>query len=104
MGGGLHQALRDLLRRLSDAGPHFEAQRVLVQGIRGRVQSSTWRRTREKGIDVSPGSAAVGLVIFLAAHGACLAQQGTTQPSPSWMNASLSPDLRAEAVMKQLTL
>jgi beta-glucosidase len=53
---------------------------------------------------MSSGSAAVGLVIFLAAHGACLSQPATTQVSRSWMNASLSPDLRAEAVMKQLTL
>jgi beta-glucosidase len=53
---------------------------------------------------MSSGSTALGLVIFLAAHGACLSQPATTQPSPSWMNASLSPDLRAEAVMKQLTL
>jgi beta-glucosidase len=53
---------------------------------------------------MSSGSAAAGLVIFLAAHGACLAQQATTQPARPWMNASLSPDLRAEAVMKQLTL
>jgi beta-glucosidase len=53
---------------------------------------------------MSSGSTALGLVIFLAAHGACLSQPATTQPSPSWMNASLSPDLRAEAVMKELTL
>jgi beta-glucosidase len=53
---------------------------------------------------MNSGSAAVGLVIFLAAHGACLAQQATMQPARPWMNASLSPDLRAEAVMKQLTL
>ena len=53
---------------------------------------------------MSSGSTAVGLVIFLAAHGACLSQPATAQPSPSWMNASLSPDLRAEAVVKQLTL
>jgi beta-glucosidase len=53
---------------------------------------------------MSPRSAAVGLVILLTAHGACLSQQATTQVSRSWMNASLSPDLRAEAVMKQLTL
>jgi beta-glucosidase len=53
---------------------------------------------------MSSGSAAVGLAIFLAAHGACLSQQAATQPSRPWMNASLSPDLRAEAVMQQLTL
>ena len=53
---------------------------------------------------MSAGSAAVGLVIFLTAYGACLSQPATTQDPRSWMNASLSPDLRAEAVMKQLTL
>ena len=49
-------------------------------------------------------AAAVGLIIFLAAHGMCLSQQAATQPSRPWMNSSLSPDLRAEEVMKQLTL
>jgi beta-glucosidase len=58
----------------------------------------------EKGADMSSGSAAVGLVILLAAHGACLSQPATTQPARPWMNASLSPDQRAEAVMEQLTL
>jgi beta-glucosidase len=53
---------------------------------------------------MNSGSAAVGLAIFLAAHGACLSQQATTQPARPWMNASLSPDLRAGAVMQQLTL
>jgi|HubBroStandDraft_1064217.scaffolds.fasta_scaffold00556_2 beta-glucosidase len=53
---------------------------------------------------MSSGSAAVGVVIFLAAHGACLSQQATMQPARPWMNASLTPDLRAEAVMKELTL
>src|SRR5258708_33746719 len=103
MGRGLHQTLWDLLRRLSDAGPHFEAKRVLVQRVGRRVQSNTRRRVPEKGADMSPRSAAVGLVIFLTAH-ACLSQQATTQPSRSWMNASLPPDLRAEAVVKLLTL
>jgi len=46
------------------------------------------------------GAAAVGVGIFLAAQGLCLSQEATR----AWMNASLSPDLRAEAVMKQLTL
>jgi beta-glucosidase len=50
------------------------------------------------------GSTVVGVVIFLAAHGVCLSQQATPQSSRPWMNASLSPDLRAEAVIKQLTL
>jgi beta-glucosidase len=69
-----------------------------------RFQSNSWRGVREKEVDLNSGSAAVGLAIFLAAHGACLSQQATTQPSRPWMNPSLSPDLRAEAVMKQLTL
>src|ERR1700730_2751310 len=49
-------------------------------------------------------SLAVGLVIFLLAHATCLSQQTATQPSGPWMDASLSPDLRADLVMKQLTL
>jgi beta-glucosidase len=49
-------------------------------------------------------SLAIGLAIFLASHGTCLSQQAATQPSPPWMNASLSPDLRADMVIKQLTL
>ena len=53
---------------------------------------------------MSSGSAVAGLVIFLAAPGACLSQPVTTQVSRPWMNASLSPDLRAEEVTKQLTL
>jgi beta-glucosidase len=47
-------------------------------------------------------SAAVALIL-LAAHGSCWSQ-ATTQPARPWMNASLSPDQRAEAVMQQLTL
>jgi beta-glucosidase len=53
---------------------------------------------------MSSRSAVLGLVIFLAAHGVCWPQPATMQPSRSWMNASLSPDLRAEEVIKQLTL
>ena len=49
-------------------------------------------------------SLTVGLAILLFAHGTCLSQQAAPQPSSPWMNASLSPDLRAELVMKQLTL
>ena len=49
-------------------------------------------------------SLAFGLAIFFVAHGTCLSQQGTTQFSRPWMDASLSPDLRAAMVMKQLTL
>jgi beta-glucosidase len=53
---------------------------------------------------MSPRSAAVGLFILLAAHGACLSQQAPMEPSRSWMNTSLSSDVRADAVMKHLTL
>jgi len=49
-------------------------------------------------------SLTVGLAIFLFAHGTCLSQQSAAQPSSPWMNDSLSPDLRADLVMKQLTL
>jgi beta-glucosidase len=51
---------------------------------------------------VNPHSLAAGLAIFLIAHGTCLPQPATAQPP--WMNASLPPDLRAGAVMQQLTL
>src|SRR5580692_834933 len=46
----------------------------------------------------------VGLAIFLFAHGTCLSLQAAPQPSRPWMNASLSPDLRADMVLKELTL
>jgi beta-glucosidase len=49
-------------------------------------------------------SLAAGAAIFLIAHGMCLSQQATTAPVLPWMNSSLSPDLRADMVMKQLTL
>ena len=49
-------------------------------------------------------SLTVGLVIFLFAHGTCLSEQTATQPSNPWMDASLPPDLRADLVMRQLTL
>ena len=44
------------------------------------------------------------LALVLVAHGTCLSQQVTTQPSHPWMNASLSPDTRADLVIKQMTL
>jgi beta-glucosidase len=47
---------------------------------------------------------AVGLTIALIAHGTCLSQQTTAQPERPWMNASLSPDVRADMVIRQLTL
>src|ERR1700674_2443785 len=49
-------------------------------------------------------SLTLGLAVFLLAHGTCLSQQTATQPSGPWMNGSLSPDVRADLVMKQLTL
>jgi beta-glucosidase len=48
-------------------------------------------------------SRAAGLAICLFAHGACWSQQAT-EPSRPWMNASLTPDARADMVVKQLTL
>jgi beta-glucosidase len=53
---------------------------------------------------VNSHSLARGLAIFFVVHGTCLSQQGTTQFSRPWMDASLSPDLRADMVIKQLTL
>ena len=50
-----------------------------------------------------PRSLAVGLT-FLIAHGTCLAQAGATPVSHPWMNASLTPDARADMVLQQLTL
>jgi beta-glucosidase len=46
----------------------------------------------------------VGLTIALIAHGTCLSQQAAAQPARPWMNASLSPDVRADMVIRQLTL
>ena len=51
-----------------------------------------------------PVARAVGLTIAFIAHGACLSQPATTQPARPWMNASLSPDVRADMVIRQLTL
>ena len=48
--------------------------------------------------------AALGLTLAVIGHGTCLAQQTTAVASQPWMNASLAPDLRAEMLMKQLTL
>jgi beta-glucosidase len=49
-------------------------------------------------------SAAVGLAVVLIASGAGLSQEATAQSAQSWMNASLSPDVRADLVIEQLTL
>ena len=49
-------------------------------------------------------SLAVALALALIAHGACFAQQATPLMSRPWMNPSLAPDLRADMVLKQLTL
>jgi beta-glucosidase len=47
---------------------------------------------------------AVGLAVFLAAQGTCRSQQAAPQSTQPWMNASLSPDVRADLVIGQLTL
>jgi beta-glucosidase len=49
-------------------------------------------------------SAAAGLAVYLIAHGMCWPQPAMTPTSRPWMDASLSPDLRADEVLKQLTL
>jgi beta-glucosidase len=48
-------------------------------------------------------ASAVGVAIFLIACGASIAQE-TAQPLRPWMNAALSPDVRADMVIEQLTL
>jgi beta-glucosidase len=53
---------------------------------------------------VNSRSLAVGLTFTLIAFGTCLSQETATLGSQPWMNASLAPDLRAEMVLKQLTL
>jgi beta-glucosidase len=53
---------------------------------------------------VNSQSLAVGLALALIVHGTCLSQQAATLTSRPWMDASLAPDLRADMVMKQLTL
>jgi beta-glucosidase len=53
---------------------------------------------------VSPWSPAVALAFTLIAYGTCLSQENATLGSQPWMNASLAPDLRAEMVLKQLTI
>jgi len=52
---------------------------------------------------VNSHSRAVALALALLAHGSCLAQQDTLASWP-WMNTSLPPDLRADMLVKQLTL
>jgi beta-glucosidase len=47
---------------------------------------------------------AIGLAIFLAAQGICHSQQAVPESSQPWMNASLSPDARADLVIRELTL
>src|SRR5216683_1914611 len=115
MGCGLLQALWHLLCRLSDAGPHFEAKRFLVQRSGRRVQSHARRRESRRTpgrlslrdsveANMNSRTLTLGLATFLFAHGACLSQQTATRPSNPWMDVSLSPDLRADLVIKQLTL
>ena len=49
-------------------------------------------------------SLAVALALALIVNGTCLSQQAPTLTGQPWMNASLAPDLRADMVLKQLTL
>jgi len=53
---------------------------------------------------VNSSSLAVALALALIAQGTCRSQQATPLTSRPWMNASLAPDLRADMVLKQLTL
>jgi len=53
---------------------------------------------------VNSQSLAIALALALIAHGTCLAQPATTPTERPWMNAALAPDLRADMVLKQLTL
>src|SRR5258708_24647374 len=99
MGLGLHQALWDLLCRLSDPDPHFEAQRILVHRFGRRVRSNAQRRG-----SVTSHSPAAGFAILLITHATCSSQQAAAQPSRPWMDASLPPDPRADMVVEQLTL
>jgi beta-glucosidase len=49
-------------------------------------------------------STAISLAIALIACGAGIAEETTVQPLRPWMNAALSPDVRADMVIEQLTL
>jgi beta-glucosidase len=51
---------------------------------------------------VNSRSLAVALTLIVC--GTCLSQESATLGSRPWMNASLAPDLRAEMVLKQLTI
>src|ERR1700733_5943996 len=103
MGCRLHQAIWNLLRRLSDTGPHFETKRVLVQKFGRRVQSHARGRQGERRLSgMNSHASAVGLAISLIACGAGIAQDAA-QPLRPWMNAALSPDARADMVIEQLT-
>jgi len=53
---------------------------------------------------VNSQSLAVALALALIVNGTCLSQQAPTLTGQPWMNTSLAPDLRADMVMKQLTL
>ena len=47
---------------------------------------------------------AAGVAALLIAQGACFPQPAAAQPVRPWMDASLSPDARADLVIKELTL
>ncbi|HXI47096.1 MAG TPA: beta-glucosidase [Steroidobacteraceae bacterium] len=53
---------------------------------------------------MSRRSLPLGLTFAVIAYGTCISQQTTTPASRPWMNPSLAPDLRADMVLKQLTL
>ena len=48
-------------------------------------------------------SLVIGFALALIVHGRCFSQQATPTSRP-WLDASLAPDLRADMVVKQLTL
>ena len=48
--------------------------------------------------------AAAGVAVLLIAQGACFPQPAAAQPARPWLDASLSPDVRADLVLKEMTL
>src|SRR5258708_21543439 len=100
MGRRIYEALWNLLCRLPDPGPHIEAQRSLVQRSCRSIQPHASRHRR----NMSWHASAASLLIALMVHGTCLSQQANTSASPPWMNTSLTPDARADLLVKQLTL
>src|SRR5580698_6568935 len=107
MGGGLHKAFWNLLRRLRDPGADFEAKRILVQRPGQCLQSNSnaqGRQSRRGMTHMNAKSPAVVLAMVLAACGSGIPRDATAQSVGAWMNASLSPDMRADLVIEQLTV